>query len=147
MGWKEYQEKLGVKHNFAKYGCKDFWVMLRRLDSFPYGETREPGGTTPEELEEAKGDPKKAEAARDRMESDLMGCIMDWHITDPTIQDKPGVSEEEKARSMPLPTEGDLTPLKNLPTEFIVAMLEWIQADSDIAKRVSKTTGTSSGQL
>ena len=146
MGWKEYQEKLGVRHTFTKFGCKEFWVELRRLDSLPYGETRQAGGTTPEELEEAKSDPKKADELRDKFEHDLVGSVMDWHITDPTIQDKPGISDEDKGKSMPIPTADNITPLTKLPLEFVVQMMEWLESDSDVAKRVSKRTGTSSGQ-
>ncbi len=142
MGWKEYQEKIGVKHNFGKYGCEDFWVMLRRLDSFPYGETRGGEGMTAEDLEEAKVNPKKAAEARDKMEADLIGCILDWHIADPTIQDDKDVSAKEKARSMPLPTIEDLSPLTKLPTEFIVYMIESLQRDSELAEKVKKTTTT-----
>lgn len=146
MSWKEYKKKLGVKHTFEEFGCKEFWVKLRRVDSFSYGEAREGGGMTPEDIEEAKTDPKKAEEARDRMEADLIRCIMDWHITDPTIQGEKGISDEEKAKSMPIPTEDDLTSLKKLPSEFVIAMIEMVQSDSAIAQKVSKMTGTSSGQ-
>lgn len=146
MGWKKYQETLSIKHDFSTFGCDDFWVKLRRLDSLPYGETREAGGMTAEELEEAKRDPVKAEEARDKMESDLIGCIVDWYITDPTIQEDPDVSDEDKKRPMPLPAADDKTPLSKLPTEFVVAMIEWIADDSNIAKKVSKGIGTSSGR-
>jgi len=47
---------------------------------------------------------------------------------------------------MPIPTEDDLTPLTKLPSEFVVAMIEMVQSDSAIAQKVSKMTGTSSGQ-
>lgn len=150
MGWKEYKEKLGIKHNFAKFGCKDFWVKLRRIDSYAYGETKKTDSMTPEELEkaveEAKKDKRKAEELRRRNERDLVGCIMEWNITDPTIQDDPDASREEKEAPMPLPTVDDVTSLEKLPLEFIVAMMEWLEADSEIAKKISKATGTSSGQ-
>lgn len=146
MGWEEYKKKLGVKHNFAKFGCKEFWVKLRRLDSFPYGETRESKGVSPEGAEELLRDPKKAEEAREEIEGQLVDCILDWHITDPDIQDVKGVSDEDKVKSMPLPTKEDLTSLTKLPTEFIVAMFEWLRDDSDLAKKVPKGTGTSSGR-
>lgn len=146
MGWKKYQETLTVKHEFSQFGCDEFWVKLRRLDSMPYGETREAGGMTPEELAEVQADPARAEEARDKMESDLIDVIADWYITDPTIQGDDAVSDEQKKAPMPLPTSEDKTSLMKLPTEFIVVMIEWIEADSNIAKRVSKRTGTSSGR-
>ena len=143
MGWKEYQEKLGVKHNFAKFGCKEFWVTLRRLDSFPYGETREAKGISVDETDALLKNPARAEEARKEIEKQLIDCILDWHITDP---DDSAGADDEKGKSMPLPTMENITPLTKLPTEFIVAMFEWLRDDSDLAKRVSKTTGTSSGQ-
>jgi len=138
VSWKEYQSKIGVKHNFAKFGCKEFWVKLRRLDSFSYGEAKDNRGVSSDEVEELLKDPKRADEARDEVEEQLIGCIMDWHITDPTIQNDKAVSDEEKARSMPVPTEGDPTSLNKLPAEFIVFMFECLRDDSELAKSVPK---------
>lgn len=150
MSWKEYNEKRSVKHDFSEFGCKDFWVKLRRVDSYAYGETKDADSMTPEELkkavEEAKKDKEKARELRNRNDRELTECIVEWNITDPTIQDDPEVSKEEKEAPMSLPTEDDFTSLEKLPLEFIVAMMEWIVSDSEIAKKVSKMTGTPSGQ-
>ena len=143
MGWKEYKEKLGVKHNFAQFGCKDFWVILRRLDSYPYGEAKE-SRAAPVDIDELTGNPEKAEKVRKEIEEQLIDCILDWHITDPDTPED--VSDEERARSMPIPTKGDLTSLDKLPSEFIAAMFIWLRDDSDLAKRVPKGTGTPSGR-
>ncbi len=145
MSWKEYKEKLGVKHNFAQFGCEDFWVVLRRLDSYPYGEAKE-SRATPVNVEELTKNPAEAEKVRKEIEDQLVDCILDWHIPDPTIQEREDVSDEDKAKSMPLSMKDDLTSLDKLPSEFIASMFIWLREDSDLAKMVPKGTGTPSGQ-
>ena len=175
MSWKEYKKKLGVKHNFAKWGCKEFWVILRRVDSFPYGEAMRASdasskwimeeiaeeraiGKTAEDLGDSRETElqrreeaelrrrEKARRQRRQVEEELVDCLLDWHITDPTIQDEAGISDEDKARSLPLPTKDDMTVFDKLPSEFVAAMLIWLREDSDLAKRVPKGTGTPSGR-
>lgn len=147
MGWKEYKEKLGIEHTFEQFGCGDFWVKLRRLDSFPYGETRKGSGKSQEQIaREVAENLEKAEEYRAEIESQLLDCLLDWHIADPTIQDDPGVSDEDKARSMPLPTKDDMESLNKLPSEFIAAMFIWLREDSELARMVPKATGTPSGR-
>ena len=146
MGWKEYKEKLGVKHTFEQFGCKDFWVKLRRLDSFPYGKSKKSSSVSQGQLTEAASDPKKIEEYRKEIEDQLIVCILDWHIPDPTIQDNASVSDEDKAKSMPPPVSDDVTSLDKLPSEFIGAMFIWLREDSDLAKRVPKVKGTPSGR-
>ena len=146
MGWKEYKEKQGITHDFGEFGCKEFWVKLRRLDSFPYGETRKTEGMTGEDLERVRNDPKLAEESRDKMERDLGECVLDWNLTDPMVQEDVGVSDEERCAVLPIPSKDDVTSFTKLPTEFIVAMLDWVEKDSKLAKRASKATGTSSTQ-
>ena len=143
MSWKEYQEKLGVRHSFEQFGCEDFWVVLRRLDSFPYGEVKE-SKATPIDIDELTKSPEKAEGIRREVEEQLLDCILDWYVTDPDVPE--GGSDEDKAKSMPVPTKEDLASLNKLPAEFIAAMFIWLREDSDLAKRVPKGTGTPSGR-
>lgn len=147
MSWKEYKEKLGIKHTFEQFGCKDFWVKLRRLDSFPYGETRKSSGKSQEQIaQEVAEAPEKAEEYRAEIEGQLLDCLLDWHITDPTAQGDLKVSDEDKAKSMPLPTREDMEPLNKLPSEFIAAMFIWLRDDSELARMVPKGKGTPSGR-
>jgi len=147
MSWNEYREKLGITHDFGKFGCGDFWVKLRRIDSFSYGESKKSSSAGGElTVDEIRADPKLIEQQRSKVEEELVGCILAWHITDPTIQDDPDASDEEKAMSLPLPTKDNVTSLDKLPSEFLGAMFIWLRDDSDLAKRVPKGTGTPSGR-
>ena len=144
MGWKEYNAKIGIVHKFGEFNCKDFWVKLRRLDSFSYGDTKEVRSGGDVNVEEMKKNSKLREEARKEMEEQLVDCILDWNISDPTIQDTKGLSDEEKAKPLLLPTANDPSSLDKLPSEFIAAMFIWLRDDSELSKQASKMTGTSS---
>lgn len=136
MGWKEYKANLGIKHTFEEFDCKEFYVVLRRVDSFAYGEAEGLGGRGADPAALLK-DPKLAKEAREDTEKVLRDCILEWNLTDP---EKPEIDE-----ALPLPKQ-DSESLARLPMEFIAQMFFWLAEDSKLAKLVPKEIGTLSGQ-
>ncbi len=119
MGWKEYQAQLTETHNFDEFGCPDFEVDLRRIDSFPYGEMK---AYTSQASELSTGSVLDLAAAAEINDEVLVKCIAAWSIPHP-----------ETGEELPLPSE-DIASLDVLPSEFVARMHIWLQEDSKLAK-------------
>ena len=126
MGWNEYRKKQIVHHTFAEFGCEEFWVDLRKVDSFSYGEGKKKIGLA-FDADKLLSDPKLAEQVRKENEGLLIDCIKAWHFEHP-----------ETGEELPLPTAEDVSSLDLLPMEFIAQMHIWLQEDSKLAALASK---------
>jgi len=118
MGWEDYLKSRAKRFTFADFGCPDFWVELRPLLSFPYGEAKRLMSLAAEEA------PATIEAA----EALLAKCIIDWNLTHP-----------ETGELLALPST-DKSVLENLPGEFVLQMQRWLIAEAGL--EVPPETGT-----
>lgn len=120
MGWKEYQAQLSERHDFGEFGCPDFEVDLRRIDSFPYGEMKSYTAQTSQLA--ARGGSGEAAAQTKINDEVLVKCVARWTFTHP-----------KTGEPLPLPAE-DAVSLDVLPSEFIAQMHLWLQEDSKLAQ-------------
>jgi len=124
MGWREYLESRRKRYTFEDLGCPDFWVELRPLLTFPYGEIKDliAAAACPLASEE------DTEAAIEVAEKLLVNCIVDWNLPDP-----------ETGAILPLPKQ-DMSVLKRSPGEFIFSMQKWLIEEASTA--VPPVSGT-----
>ena len=136
MGWKEYQAQLTEAHDFGEFGCPDFEVALRRIDSFPYGEMKAYTSQAAKVAEVSKLAPEDPEnvasfvAAAELNDEVLVKCIARWNIPHP-----------ETGEMLPLPSE-DSASLDVLPSEFVAQMHIWLQEDSKLAELAGEAEKT-----
>ena len=132
MSWKAYLATLGVRHTFEKFGLPDFYVILRRVDSYPYANIKK---RAPRQIDIAQleANPELAAELQREQEDLLAQAVMEWNLTDPNT-DQP----------LALPKD-DPTALDVLPTEFVVQLNMWLVEDSTLAKTVPNPRGISSG--
>jgi len=122
MGWDDYYKRSAKRYSFDELGCPDFWVEMRSLLSFPYGETKKlMAAATLENPEDAI-----------RVTEELLSrCIVDWNLTDP----KTGIV-------LPLP-EHDRASFSKIPSEFFFKMQQWLIEEATVA--VPAPSGIGSG--
>lgn len=119
MGWKAYNAQLAEPHDFSEFGCPDFKVDLRRIDSFPYGEVKSYTAQAAELGVDEKTTLADVAVINDAV---LVKCVTRWNIPHP-----------ETGEVLPLPSE-DPTSLDVLPSEFVAQLHIWLQEDSQLAK-------------
>ena len=140
MGWKEYQEQITEPHDFGEFGCPDFKVDLRRVDSFPYGEMK----AYTAQASELKKIAKRAASEDDGITDEeafasaaaindqvLVKCVARWNIPHP-----------DTGEILPLPSE-DISSLDVLPSEFVARLHIWLQEDSQLAQMAATGNETS----
>lgn len=128
MGWKEYQEQITEPHDFGEFGCPDFKVDLRRVDSFPYGEMK---AYTSQASQLAAGGESDLTAAAKINDEVLVKCIARWNIPHPDTDEV-----------LPLPSK-DISSLDVLPSEFVARLHIWLQEDSQLAQMATTSDETS----
>jgi len=105
MGWKEYLAQRHVRYTFEEFGCPEFWVEMRGLESFSHGQSLE----LAEKLRNASDEDTVEESHKL-----LAMLIKDWNLTDP-----------ETGEPLPIPKE-DRSSLLKIPHEFVLKLDEWV---------------------
>jgi len=118
MSWEEYLKSRAKRFTFVDFGCPDFWVELRLLASFPYGEAKRLMALATEETE----------ATVEMAEDLLVRCILDWNLTHP-----------QTGKPLELPSV-DKSVLEVLPSEFVLQMQRWLIEEAGL--EVPLETGT-----
>jgi hypothetical protein len=121
MGWKDYLAKKSRVYTFEDFGCPDFWVKMRGLESFTHGESLQ----MMKEMENLS-DEESVEASHNLFKK----LVIDWNLTDP-----------ETDEPLPLP-KVDTESLLRLPNEFIVQMNKWAAEGLNVDAAVPPQSGS-----